>query len=129
YGCGYSDGDFSELRLSESIDDLAKVIDWSRSEVAGNQHAVVLAQSFGTAVAALLGAQQPDAFSAAVLWNLSADIYNRYQRLFGKDIATSDVIYLEKGLGIGRAFMDDARGYDVVDSFRSWQKPVLFLNS
>ncbi len=128
-GCGYSDGAFVDFTVTGACDDLIRVASWAQN-VAKFRYMFLHGQSIGTAIG-VLAVERLGPIDGLVLWNLSADIYERYGRIFGEGIKTSDRYCLEeKGLYTGRSFMDDARRYDVIGRFRSdWRWPVLLLNS
>lgn len=127
-GCGYSSGSFADFTVSGAINDLVAIVMWLRTN-RPNGPLFIHGQSLGSAIAALALAEIP-APAGVVLWNLSANIYERYPRLFGEAILTSDLHCLpEKGLFTGRRFMEDARAFDILAAFENFATPVLFLNA
>jgi uncharacterized protein len=132
YGCGYSDGDYTEFRISRAVSDLTDVCDWAVRETSCSGRVALLGQSLGTAIIALTVARKElrAEIACTVLWNLSALIYERYLALFGEGMITEDVYCLEhKGYSVGRGFMQDAREYDVLACFDAWKAPTLFINA
>jgi pimeloyl-ACP methyl ester carboxylesterase len=129
YGIGYSDGAYSNFRLSRAADDLVSVVTQSRELLDSDGSCVLVGQSLGTAVAALAEKKLHENLMGSVLWNLSANIHERYPELFGEGILKSDTYCLpEKGLLIGKSFVDDARRCDILGSFEAFATPVLFLS-
>src|SRR6266487_1474890 len=129
HGCGYSDGDFEEFSFERSVADLGAVVEWSRSELPVDPRRIIVhGQSLGTAIATV---QVRDGMDVAgvVLWNLSADLYNRYLRMLGPEILDAGVTCIDKGLYVRRELLDELRKYDIVECFIGWSRPVLFINS
>ncbi len=129
-GMGWSDGEYVDFRLSQAPIELLTVVDLALQSVHSNGHVVIIGQSLGTAVAALSETELRDRCIGMALWNLSADIGNRYPRIFGEGIAKRDSYCIpEKGFMIGKSFLDDAARIDVIGLFSDWDTPVLFLNA
>jgi len=129
FGCGYSDGDFTQFRLTNAFHDLATVTRWGTENVECDGTAVLFGQSLGTAasVLALRDYNIPE-IRALVLWNLSAEFETRYPRIFGEDIASDDGFCFErKGYLVGKGFLADAAQYDILKQFDNISIPTLFL--
>lgn len=128
YGIGYSDGVYADFRLSRAAEDLISIARQARGQLDSDGRCVLVGQSLGTAVAALAEKGLRRELLGSVLWNLSANIADRYPKLFGEGILEKDNHCLpEKGLLIGKSFMEDARNCDILGSFESFSTPVLFL--
>jgi pimeloyl-ACP methyl ester carboxylesterase len=129
-GCGYSDGDFSDFSLSGAVSDLLAILKWTRHQ-GGMDHSriVIHGQSLGTAVA-VAALKDDDLISGFVLWNLSANLYTRYLQMLGDYILEDgETCMPEKGFFVRREFLEDLKGYDILQYFDAWKKPVLFVSS
>ena len=128
-GCGYSDGDYMDFRLAEAARHLNSVKNWARSKIDCSCPVFYWAQSLGTAVAALAYLDEPEGISGMVMWNLSDEIYDRYQRIFGASIVSQDRFCVShKGYVVSRNFLSECREVCVSDIFRSVKCPTLFLH-
>jgi pimeloyl-ACP methyl ester carboxylesterase len=129
-GCGYSDGVFEEFIFSSAVEDIKVVARWAQRTFSGRAASLVVhGQSLGTAIASV-AFQDSSQVEAFVLWNLSAQIYERYLDILGPAILETGIACVEeKGLYVRRAFLDDVKRYDILGLFNSWHHPVLFLSS
>ena len=130
YGCGYSDGDFTDFTVSSAVSDLHRVLSWARAQPQIDASRIVIhGQSLGTAIAAIVGARLSQV-RGYVLWNLSADLPRRYRQMLGEEVFVKGFTWLgDKGLMVRRSFMEDLQQYDVLGCFTAWSAPTLFLNS
>lgn len=129
-GCGYSDGDFREFNLTGAIEDIQSVLKWLQNKAFVESSKVFIhGQSLGCAiaVAALYNSNLVNSF---ILWNLSANLYERYKVILGHDILENNEVCIpSKGLYVKSSFMDDIKNYDILSYFKHINIPVLFLNS
>lgn len=129
-GCGYSDGAFEDFMFSSAVEDIRVVAQWARRNFSGRAGSLIVhAQSLGTAIASVAFKDSP-LVEAFVLWNLSAQIYERYLTMLGSDILETGKACVEpKGFYVRRAFLEDVKNYDILGLFDTWRRPVLFLSS
>ena len=129
FGCGYSDGDFSEFSVSNAVADLGTVIDWAHRQDGVAGQVVIHGQSLGTAVATVVAAGRDD-LAGCVMWNLSADLPRRYRAMLGDDIFSDGQTWVrDKGYRITKDFMDDVDRYDILGYYRDWRTPTFFVSS
>jgi pimeloyl-ACP methyl ester carboxylesterase len=130
FGCGYSDGDFSEFSLSNAVADLDLVIDWAQRQPGVDPERLVIhGQSLGTAVATVVGSRRDDV-GGYVMWNLSADLRRRYTSMLGDELFSSGSTCIrDKGFRVTMEFMEDLQQYDILGYYRAWQSPTLFISS
>lgn len=129
-GIGWSDGEYVDFKLSKAPAELITIVEAALGEIDCNGTVVIFGQSLGTAIAALAERYLKQKCVGMVLWNLSIDIANRYPKLFGSGITESDSYCIpNKGLFIGKSFMEDAAEINVIDAFTEWNTPVIFLNA
>ncbi|MFC8092537.1 alpha/beta fold hydrolase [Streptomyces sp. NPDC057301] len=128
-GTGYSDGDYSDFRVTTAVADLTAIVNWAVGTVRCNGSAVLFGQSLGSALAVVAQAGLPGRFSALVLWNLSANFEDRYPSLFGLSPDTSeDQCVARKGYMVGVDFLRDAGTVDVLAHAAAISCPTLLLN-
>lgn len=128
YGIGYSDGDYVDYRLSDAANDLAAVVEQGISGTANSGGCVLVGQSLGTACVALTEERLRTVVRGHVLWNISANIKDRYEELFGDGISRDENYVLPtKGLRIGKGFIDDAEAAPIMESFDHYRTPTLIL--
>ncbi|MCX6578885.1 MAG: alpha/beta fold hydrolase [Candidatus Aminicenantes bacterium] len=129
-GCGYSDGSFEDFIFSSAVEDIRVVAEWVKKTLAGRSRSLVIhGQSLGTAIAAVAFHESP-MVEAFVLWNLSAQIYDRYLKMLGTNILkTGKACVEQKGFFVRQAFLEDVKSYNILRFFENWNRPILFVSS
>lgn len=129
-GCGYSDGDFRDFNITSAKSDLQAVYDWAINNLDIDKSKIVIhAQSLGTAISTLTFSQK-NIKNYFVYWNLSANLYERYIKILGNEILSKNEICLtSKGLYVKNDFLKNLKKYDILEEFKYFNHPVLFLNS
>lgn len=130
YGCGYSDGDFTDFSLSNAAADLRTVLDWLQEQPFADPSRVVIhGQSLGTAIATVVGAERGD-IRGYVFWNFSADLSRRYRKLLGEELLVAGHTWVkDKGYLVTRKLIDDIDGYDIMALMSGWRSPTLFVSA
>ncbi|MET8692040.1 alpha/beta fold hydrolase [Streptomyces bauhiniae] len=128
-GTGYSDGEYSDFRVTTAVADLAAIVNWTMANVRCDGSAVLFGQSLGSALAVAAQAGLRNRVSALVLWNLSANFASRYPSLFGlSPDASEDQCVSRKGYMVGADFLRDADTVDVLAHAADISCPTLLLN-
>jgi len=84
-------------------------------------------ESLGCAVAARSLVGRTDV-SGAVLWSLSADLYDRYSERYGGEVESRGFAYSPSGFKVTRAFLDSLHGEDTFDAIRDMGIPALLVH-
>jgi pimeloyl-ACP methyl ester carboxylesterase len=128
-GTGYSDGDYSDFRVTTAVSDLITIVNWAVRTASCDGSAVLFGQSLGSALAMVAQAGLKGSVSAVVLWNLSAKFEDRYPSLFGLSATSSgDQCVARKGYMVGADFLRDAGTVDVLAHAATLSSPTLLLN-
>ncbi|MEV1249103.1 alpha/beta hydrolase [Nonomuraea sp. NPDC050022] len=125
-GSGYSDGLFEDMTLESEIADLNSILDFVSAHFPGHR-VIVWGESLGAAVVAHTLAARSDAF-LALMWSLSADLYQRYNYRFGKEIDEQGYTYTDNGLKVKRIFLDSLKNRDTYAAIKSMHIPCLLVH-
>lgn len=130
YGCGYSEGDFTEFSISNAAEDLETVLNWVKTQpFADAGRMIIHGQSLGTAIATIVGVRRTDV-QGYLFWNYSADLSRRYRRLLGDELLRDGHTWVrDKGFGVTLKLIEDIDKYDIISLLSSWHSPTLFVSS
>lgn len=124
-GCGYSDGDYADVRLSDLREDLFAVYNW----VSRNQNIKVgfVGQSVGSALVLSVANILKPAFIIAI--NPAADFSSWLDRRYNWDLSSCDQYFyaLPKGIRVSRSFINDLIAWDWQDHLIDSQLPMLII--
>ena len=126
-GSGYSDLEFSEMTIDTEIEDLNKVIDYTRKNILDDGKLFVWGQSLGSGVSSIVVSERND-IDGLILWCLSANLYERYKNNFGQEIFEKGNIYLPAGFNVSLNFLESLKGKDVYESISKIEIPKLFVH-
>lgn len=127
YGCGESDGDFSEVRFKDEVEQAKAIYDWTRKQTFVDPDKVFMAgHSLGGAVASIAAVDaQP---RGMILWapgnTAYLDISNRVQAIPGKYKELYDV----EGLALSGEFLKELRQTDIIKESEGYRGNVLLVH-
>lgn len=130
YGCGYSEGDFTDFSLTSAAADLRLVLEWVGTQsFADPDRLLIHGQSLGTAIATVVGAERSDV-CGYVMWSFSADLSRRYRKMLGDELATEGRTWIkDKGYLATSHLIEDIDRYDIMSYMPSWRTPTLFVSA
>lgn len=125
YGCGYSDGDYSSIRLQDIKDDFLCVSAWVREKFDGSIG--YLGQSVGSAIILSLSEQLKPNFQVCVnpAANFQDWLTKRYD--WNLSIDTEYFYAAVKGILISRSFILDLLKWDWVRELKPINTPTLVI--
>jgi pimeloyl-ACP methyl ester carboxylesterase len=128
YGCGYSDGDYMDFRLSIAASDLSIIAKWSIKSTSCNNSVVFFGQSLGTAVISIALKNIKCNIFSLIFMNFSGNIKERYPILFGADVLNEKMFCVKhKGYYVSSDFYSEASNYDTVKALSILKSPILFI--
>ena len=127
YGCGESDGDFREKRVSFELEQTLAIYDWTISQpFADPQHMFMVGHSLGGILTSMGAAKRQPA--GAVLWSpgLTAyyDISSRVHAVPTQYVPEYDI----GGMLLEQGFFTDLRSIDILGESRGYEKGVLIVH-
>lgn len=128
-GCGESEGDYSKTSLSKLKSDLAKILDFVKSQSqVNNQKIGIHAQSFGTTTTVALAPQT----QALVMTGSISHPKEIISQLFGKGYNPNGISIRTKSNGtltkIKPQFWQDFENYNLLESIKKINCPILFIH-
>ena len=136
YGCGYSDGEYTDFRFSNAIKDLVNVVNWAIENCECNKEVILFGQSLGTAIITCTIKNILPTIKTLIFWNFSDDIKNRYPKVFKDDIKDGidmkggvDFYIERKGILVSGEFYTDACLFNISEELKNINSPTLFINS
>ena len=128
YGCGYSDGDYLEFRLSIAARDLSIITRWSLDNVSCNNSVVFFGQSLGTAIISIALKHIRGGVYSFIFMNFSGNIKKRYPILFGPDVLKKEKFCVKhKGYYVSSEFYEEASKFDTAEALSIAESPILFI--
>ncbi len=127
YGCGESDGDFSEMRVSEEIRQAKAIYEWTCAQPFAEPAQVYpVGHSLGGAICAVVAAAyQP---KAAVLWSPGLSVYYDISGRVGAVPDHYAESYDLDGLRISGDFFNDARSVNFQELAKNYKNEVLIIH-
>lgn len=126
-GCGYSDGDYSDVRLETLKKDLTEVIKWVKQTFAGE--IALLGQSLGSALALAMISKVEVKFAIAI--NPAAHFDKWLSKRYNWDIDSENNVFcaIPKGIFVSRQLIDDLINWEWIDELSNSTIPVLIVCS
>lgn len=127
YGCGQSEGDFSEMRLSDEVVQAAAIYRWAKAQPFADPEKMFLCgHSMGGSIAGMLAPiVQP---MGAILWAPGSfvfyDVSSRVHAVPGHYEAQYDI----GGLMMSSEFLTDAMNINAVESAKGYDEGVLIIH-
>lgn len=127
YGCGESDGDFSEVRLSDELEQAKAIYQWTEKQSFAKAGEIFLSgHSLGGAITSMLAPVLKP--KGAILWSPGNsayyDISARVHAIPGEYKDTYDI----GGLAVAGEFIAELRSYDIVELSQGYEGPVLLIH-
>ena len=127
YGCGESDGDFSEMRLSDEINQAEAIYHWTRQQdFCDPENTFLTGHSMGGLITGIVSARVSP--KAAVMWSPAPMVYYDASGRAGAVPTAYQDIYDIGGLGLHREFLEDARHINAIEASRGYTGPVLLIH-
>jgi len=133
-GTGYSDGLFEDLTMTQEIEDLKAVLNFTKNMPNADKTRIgVVGQSTGS-IAAIAGLWDAEEIRVFVLWGIAFDIHKVTLNILGEkglsDMAASGIACLpDKGYYIKRNYLDDLKKYCTADFIKKINKPIVFIHA
>ncbi len=127
YGCGESDGDFSEMTLGHEMEEAKAIYRWCLTQdFCDKDNLYVTGHSMGALINACIAPEiQP---KAIVLWAPALNMYYeasfRAKTMKGPTANGWDI----NGMELSRAYLDEVRKMDFVAMARGYEGPVLLIH-
>jgi alpha/beta superfamily hydrolase len=127
YGCGESDGDFDEMRVSDEIEQGKAIYEWaSNQDFALPGRIYPVGHSLGGVIASIVAAAyQP---KAAVLWSPGLTVYYDISQRVSAVPDHYQKSYDMEGLEISGAFFEDVRHLDLLKLAGGYRNKVLIVH-
>lgn len=128
-GCGESEGDYSKTSLSKLKSDLAKILDFVKSQQKVDSSKIgILAQSFGTATTVALAPK----IQCLVMTGSISHPREIISKLFGEGYNPEGISVRRKDNGtltrIKPQFWKDFENYNLLESIKKIHCPILFIH-
>ena len=127
YGCGESDGDFSEMRVSDEIVQGKAIYEWAcKQDFAISEKVYPVGHSLGGVIASIVAAtyQTP----AAILWSPALSVYYDISGRVGAVPDHYEPTYDLDGLEFSGEFLKDVRSLDLLKMAAGYKNKVLIIH-
>jgi alpha/beta superfamily hydrolase len=127
YGCGESEGDFHEMRISDEIKQGKAIYEWTKKQdFVDAEEIYPIGHSLGAVIASLVAAEYQS--KGAVLWSPALAIYYDISGRVGAIPEHYQKSYDYEGLEISGNFFEDARRLDLLGMAKSFRGKVLVVH-
>ena len=127
FGCGESDGEFSEMRFLDEVEQAEAIYRWTKDQDFTEEGKIFLAgHSLGGAVASIAAAHvQP---LAAILWAAGNTAYYDISKRVGAIPGQYEESYDVGGLELSGAFLEELRRVDITKESKGFKGDVLLVH-
>ncbi|MCL2380849.1 MAG: alpha/beta fold hydrolase [Treponema sp.] len=127
YGCGESDGNFSDMRVSDEIIQGKAIYEWTLAQdFAIPEKVYPVGHSLGGVIASIVAASyQPP---AAVLWSPALSVYYDISGRVGAVPDHYEKTYDLDGLDVSGGFFEDVRSLDFLKMASGYKNRVLVIH-
>lgn len=127
YGCGESDGDFSEMRLSDEIDQAEAIYHWTREQdFCDPENTFVTGHSMGGLITGVVSARVQS--KASVMWAPAPMVYFDATGRAGATPTQYKEYYDIGGLALHHEFLLDARRIDAIELSKGFTGKMMIIH-